>query len=76
MVEVALEDEGMRISGFTSPVALTRSNRREMTFFVNGRWVNDPALNSALLQGYHTLLMVGRFPLQCFSWRSHRRKWT
>jgi DNA mismatch repair protein MutL len=63
MVEVVLEDEGMRISGFTSPVALTRSNRREMTFFVNGRWVNDPALNSALLQGYHTLLMVGRFPL-------------
>ena len=63
MVEVALEDEGMRISGFTSPVALTRSNRREMTFFVNGRWVKDPALNSALLQGYHTLLMVGRFPM-------------
>ncbi len=63
MVAVDLEDGGMRISGFTSPVALTRSNRREMTFFVNGRWVNDPALNSALLQGYHTLLMVGRFPM-------------
>ncbi len=63
MVEVELEDEGMRIFGYTSPVALTRSNRREMTFFVNGRWVNDPALNSALLQAYHTLLMVGRFPM-------------
>ncbi len=63
MVAVDLEDGGMRITGFTSPVALTRSNRREMTFFVNGRWVNDPALNSALLQGYHTLLMVGRFPM-------------
>ena len=63
MIEVDLEDEGMRISGFCSPVALTRSNRREMTFFVNGRWVQDPALNSALLQAYHTLLMVGRYPL-------------
>ena len=63
MLETELEDESMRISGFTSPVALTRSNRREMTFFINGRWVQDPALNSALLQAYHTLLMVGRFPL-------------
>lgn len=64
MLEVDLSEEaGSRISGFTSPLALTRANRREMTFFVNGRWVVDPALNSALLQAYHTLLMVGRFPL-------------
>ena len=63
MIEVDLEDDGMRISGFISPVALTRSNRREMTFFVNGRWVNDSSLNAALLQGYHTLLMVGRYPM-------------
>lgn len=63
MIEVDLEDEGRRVSGYTSPVSLTRSNRREMTFFINGRWVQDTALNSALLQAYHTLLMVGRFPL-------------
>lgn len=64
MLEVDLaEEDGYHITGFTSPVSLTRANRREMTFFVNGRWVVDPALNSALLQAYHTLLMVGRFPL-------------
>lgn len=63
MIEVTLEEDGYRVGGFTSPVALTRSNRREMTFFINGRWVMDTALNSALMQAYHTLLMVGRFPL-------------
>ncbi len=63
MLEVTLEDGDSKISGFISPVGLTRSNRREMTFFVNGRWVSDPALSSALLQAYHTLLMVGRYPL-------------
>jgi DNA mismatch repair protein MutL len=30
---------------------------------VNGRPVQDPALGSALVQAYHTLLMVGRYPL-------------
>lgn len=63
MLEVTLEDADSKISGFISPVGLTRSNRREMTFFVNGRWVSDPALSSAMLQAYHTLLMVGRYPL-------------
>jgi DNA mismatch repair protein MutL len=63
MLAVNFEDERLTITGFISPVALTRSNRKEMTFFVNGRWVQDPALSSALLQAYHTLLMVGRYPL-------------
>jgi DNA mismatch repair protein MutL len=63
MLEVTLAEDEIKISGFTSPVALTRSNRRELTFFVNGRWVQDIALNTALLQAYHTLLMVGRYPM-------------
>jgi len=63
MLEVVAEEEGLRLSGFISPTSLTRSNRREITFFINGRWVHDVSLNSALLQAYHTLLMVGRYPL-------------
>ncbi len=63
MLEVTASEEGLTLSGFISPVSLTRSNRREITFFVNGRWVQEPSLNSALLQAYHTLLMVGRYPL-------------
>ena len=62
MLEITLEED-IQVSGFISPVALTRSNRREITFFVNGRPVQDTALISALMQAYHTLLMVGRFPM-------------
>ena len=63
MLEIMAEEDVYRMSGFISPVSLTRSNRRELTFFINGRWVQETALNSALLQAYHTLLMVGRYPL-------------
>lgn len=63
MLEVISTDETARINGFISPVALTRSNRREMFFFINGRPVQDSAMSAALLKGYHTLLMVGRYPL-------------
>lgn len=63
MIEVDLSEGEYQLEGFTSPVALTRSNRREITFFVNGRWIQDVSLNTALLQAYHTLLMVGRYPM-------------
>ena len=53
----------MRLTGFISPTSLTRSNRKEITFFINGRWVHEISLSTALLQAYHTLLMVGRYPL-------------
>ncbi|MBK9779602.1 MAG: DNA mismatch repair endonuclease MutL [Anaerolineales bacterium] len=63
MLEVMATEENMTLTGFISPVSLTRSNRKEITFFINGRWVQEISLNSALLQAYHTLLMVGRYPL-------------
>jgi DNA mismatch repair protein MutL len=63
MLEVVAEEDGFKLSGYISPTGLTRSNRKEITFFVNGRWVRDTPLNAALLQAYHTLLMVGRYPM-------------
>ena len=63
MLDILADEEGFRMTGYISPTALTRSNRKEITFFVNGRWVQDTPLTSALLQAYHTLLMVGRYPL-------------
>ncbi len=62
-IEVELEEEGLSIFGFISPVGLTRSNRKEMNYFVNGRWVQEQALNSSVQRAYQTLIMVGRFPL-------------
>ncbi len=53
----------VKVHGFISPPALNRSNRRDITLFVNGRWVQDIRLSTAVLQAYHTMLMVGRYPL-------------
>ncbi len=63
MLEVLAEEDDLSVIGYISPISLTRSNRREIVFFVNGRPVQDPALGTALVQAYHTLLMVGRYPL-------------
>src|SRR5260221_7936875 len=55
--------DSILVRGFISPPALNRSNRKEITLFVNGRWVQDIRLSTAVLQAYHTMLMVGRYPI-------------
>jgi DNA mismatch repair protein MutL len=62
MLEVLAEYEQLKITGFTSAISLTRSNRREITLFINGRWIQDTALVTAVVRAYHTFLMVGRYP--------------
>jgi DNA mismatch repair protein MutL len=64
MIEVVASPEApVAVAGFVSPPDIHRASRRDLTFFVNGRWVLDAALSAAVVQAYHGLLMVGRYPL-------------
>lgn len=57
------EPAPITVSGYISPPALHRADRRHMVFFVNGRWVRDKALTYAVLEAYHTLLPANRSPI-------------
>lgn len=57
------EGSGIKVSGFISSPSIHRGSRREITLFVQGRWVQDSSLSAAVVQAYHGLLMVGRYPL-------------
>lgn len=63
LLEVTFEEEEFRINGYISPISVNRANRKDITFFVNGRWIQDTALTAALTRAYQTYLMVGRYPL-------------
>ena len=41
----------------------TVANRRQMWFFVEGRWVEDATLYSAVMSAYRGLLMHGEYPV-------------
>ncbi len=63
LLEVSFEEDGLSLTGFISPLTIHRSNRKDITFFVNGRHVTDTGLMTALVKAYQTYLMVGRYPL-------------
>lgn len=52
----------MEIAGFLSAAPSSFSNSRYLYTYVNGRFVRDRILTHAVLQGYETLLMKGRYP--------------
>lgn len=51
------------VYGYISTPSLHRANRNHLTFFVNGRWVQDRMLSYAVSEAYHTLLPTGRYPI-------------
>jgi len=63
--EAAVKRSVFRVLGFTGAPGVARSTREEQHLFVNRRPVENRGLNFALLEGYHTALMKGRFPVCC-----------
>jgi DNA mismatch repair protein MutL len=54
-----------RLWGFLGAPGVSRSTREDQHVFVNRRPVENRGLNFALLEGYHTALMKGRYPVCC-----------
>ncbi|MBD2869845.1 DNA mismatch repair endonuclease MutL [Paenibacillus arenilitoris] len=63
MLPVEAENSDYELRGFISKPELTRANRNGITAIVNGRYIRSHAVNQALMQAYHTLLPINRYPL-------------
>lgn len=63
MVEISVSDLDFEISGYISLPELTRANRNYITLLINGRYIKNFLINRAILEGYGSKLMVGRFPI-------------
>jgi DNA mismatch repair protein MutL len=55
----------LRVWGFIGSPGVSRATRDGQHLFVNRRPVENRGLNYALLEGYHTALMKGRYPACC-----------
>ncbi|MFC3927024.1 DNA mismatch repair endonuclease MutL [Streptococcus caprae] len=67
MVEISAADLDFEVSGYVSLPELTRANRNYITILINGRYIKNFLINRAILDGYGSKLMVGRFPLAVIS---------
>ncbi len=55
----------LRVWGLIGSPGVSRATRESQHLFVNRRPVENRGLNYALIEGYHTSLMKGRYPVCC-----------
>lgn len=61
LVPIKFETPAMQVTGFISNPSLTRINRRDQAFFVNGRPIKSKTITHAVDQAYRGLLQPGRY---------------
>lgn len=57
-----MEFENVRIYGVAGTADTTRANRTNQIFFVNGRYIKNKTMSSAVENAYQTIAPAGRFP--------------
>ncbi len=63
MRKVSGHMNGVIVNGYVGIGELSRGNRQQQSFFVNGRYFRSPLLSRALEQGCEGRVMIGRFPM-------------
>lgn len=65
MLKIEYEDDlgRCKVNGYISPPHINRSNRSQVTFLVNRRWIKSRILSVALDDAYRGLLPQGRHPI-------------
>ncbi len=63
MVHINHKSDYITIDGFLSKPEVTRSNRKHIYTYVNGRFVENALLKDSVMEGYKTLLPTKRYPI-------------
>jgi len=63
IVQVNGENGGYKLSGFISKPTFCKANRTYQTLIINGRFVTNFLLSTAVQNAYENFLMKGKFPI-------------
>ena len=63
MIKIEAHNSDYDISGYISYPEVNRSSRGFITLLVNGRYVKNQNVTKAILEAYHTYMMVGKNPI-------------
>ncbi|MBS9337720.1 DNA mismatch repair endonuclease MutL [Fructobacillus parabroussonetiae] len=67
MVDFAGQSEHFKVSGYLTLPEQTRASRSYLAVLVNHRFVKNFSVSNAIIKGYGSKLMVGRFPIGAVS---------
>ncbi|MCP3026040.1 DNA mismatch repair endonuclease MutL [Halobacillus sp. A5] len=63
MIAVQAETKDFHVQGYIAKPEVYRASRSYISTIINGRYIRNVVMNKAVLQGYHTLLPIGKSPI-------------
>ncbi len=63
LIEVKLDTDGLRVSGYIALPEYTKGNKSMQVIFVNGRYIESKELQKTVTSAYEGLLMLHRHPV-------------
>ena len=57
------EFQKIKVKGYLGSPSLSRARKKDISIFVNGRYIKNYGLTQSIIDGYHSFLMVNRYPL-------------
>jgi DNA mismatch repair protein MutL len=63
MCEIDYEDDNIQLRGFAAAPDASRTTKRGLYVYVNGRFIRDRVVDHAVMEAYHGRLMKGVFPV-------------
>ena len=53
----------IKIKGYLLSPQIARSRKKDVSIFINGRYIRNYSLVQAVIDGYHGFMMVGKYPI-------------
>lgn len=63
LLKVEYASDLVTVSGYVGKPFISRSSRQHQTLYVNKRYIKDRFISLAVEKAFHSMLMVGRFPV-------------
>lgn len=63
LLKLNYKSSNLKLKGYLSKPSMTRGDKSQQSIFLNGRYIRNKAISSALYDGYHSLLFTGRHPI-------------
>ncbi|TGB04725.1 DNA mismatch repair endonuclease MutL [Halobacillus salinus] len=63
LVPIEAQTRDFKVTGYVAKPEVYRASKHYMSTIINGRYIRNIPLNKAILEGYHTLLPIGKSPI-------------
>jgi DNA mismatch repair protein MutL len=63
MIKFEQKFQNIEIKGYLVSPKITRSRKKDISIFVNHRYIKNYKLIQAVVDGYHSFLMTGKYPI-------------